>query len=896
MAGLLVSTLQPASGTAIWYPPIAIGMAMLIRRGMGCAILVFLCDWVISFQQLEHRWLPATVLALNATIEAALGALLGRLALSGDGFRSLTRFPPLLLLCGVCATFAGAALGTLLFRLLGEGGSDWLPQGFIWWIGDATSVICILPLLLIWDVPKTTETEPLESGRRAELVTMSLVLGILLIASMHLTRYYFPIVRGAPWIICSLAVPWAAIRFSMRVTAAVIAVIQSTMVLTYWYVQRQLPEGVLSPLATLQILMSLVSINGVALSLALNGERRMRLQWQNSSLQFQESQQRLQRILDNMIEGCQIIDRDYRYRYLNPSALLHSRSKSEDLLGKRMWEAFPGIERLLLFSHIRECMETGKSILFENEFTYADGQTGVFLLSIQPASDGVMILSHDITQTRLQEREAAHMSKLLRAIVEGSTDFISVKDVDGRILLVNPSAARFLQRAPEELVGLQDDAILDSDSATRVRDLDTMVMQRRQTEVCEYELSRRNGDRVMLMTMKAPLLDEEGEVAGVISVARDITDIRRAERAVAASETRYRAVFDHVNDALFVTRPDQSIADANHRAVELLERPHDELCRSRLVDLGLPCSADFAPPDTDTPLAQDGLIRQLRTRSGGIRTIEFRLRTFESNGERLELLAGRDVTEQLKAEALEVQHRSQIAHLSRVASVGESTSSLAHELNQPLTAILNYASLLRTSSPTNPAAEDARRNGLLSDIERQTMRAAEIVRGIRRFIQKEPTAFFEGNLNDAIRNALAMIRLELRTARVHVLTELDPALPSVYMDPVQIEQVLINLFQNAIDAMRPMAPDRRMLRVISRKKGDQQLEVLVADTGPGATEEVASRLFEPFFTTKKKGLGLGLPICRSIVEGHGGALKVEANTVQGMIFSFILRTNAQLLE
>jgi two-component system sensor kinase FixL len=893
--GLFVVFTAPASGAAIWYPSVAIGMAMIARNGYRCAIWVFLAELVITFIQYDHDPAATLIVAANSTLEASVGAFFTRPALEGFRRGSISRYPMLLMLAGGCATLLCATLGTLLLLILRPYDAATLHEMWLrWWLGDATGVICILPLLLMWDAPAVpVRHEGLK--RHFELLAMAVLLTTMLTTAVLPFRHAPLTVGGAPWIVTSIAVSWAAIRFSPRVTAIVIAVIETTLVLSYWSVQPMYPAGMFAPLANYQILMSLVSINGVALSLALHYERRARVETQIASKRFSENERRLQGILDNMIEGCQIIDRDFRYQYLNPAALRHGRRRSEELIGRKMQDVFPGIETLPVFHRIQECMESKKATLFENEFAFEDGTSGVFQLSIQPVPEGVMVLSHDVTQARRAQGDSAKTTILLRAVVEASSDFIAVKDRDGRYLLVNPSAARLVGMEAPDLVGCRDEAFLDPESARRVREFEAAVMAQRATLIREYDLTVRDGRRVSLLTMKAPFLDESGQAVGVITVARDTTETRNAARAIAASEVKYRTVFDNADDALFVIGDDGVVTDVNHRARKLMDLSGTNLHRSTLEKQGLPRIDEFESQIDGHPAPQ-GRICDVIQPGGSIVPVEFRRRTFESDGIRRELIIARDLTVQRRAETLELQHHSQIAHLSRVASVGEIASSLAHELNQPLMAILSFAGLLQKHFSTRfdgevHAVTDVEKRGFLNDIEQQALRAAEIIRGIRRFIHKEPMTLSDGTINDAVLNALDILRFQVRDAGVELTLDLAPDLPSVLMDSIQIEQVMINLAHNAIEAMELVPANRRVLRIGTALASQTRVEVTVADTGPGMSHEVQKRLFESFFTTKPNGLGLGLSICRSIVEAHEGTLVPKLNTSQGMVFSFTLPTS-----
>lgn len=232
-----------------------------------------------------------------------------------------------------------------------------------------------------------------------------------------------------------------------------------------------------------------------------------------------------------------------------------------------------------------------------------------------------------------------------------------------------------------------------------------------------------------------------------------------------------------------------------------------------------------------------------------------------------------DITRQKEADSLARQHRSEVDHLARVAILGEMASSLAHELNQPLTAIVTNASAAeRFLARGRVKMEDL--GSILADIEADGRRAGEVIRGIKGMMRKGDGRREEVNLNAVIADVLRLVRADALAHNFTLTPQLDPSLPAVRADPVQLQQVLLNLVINAFDAMRRFPGEPGRIEITSRRSGEA-IEVVVRDYGPGLPAEGAERIFDRFFSTKPDGMGMGLAIARSIIVAHGGSLGGE---------------------
>jgi signal transduction histidine kinase len=245
-----------------------------------------------------------------------------------------------------------------------------------------------------------------------------------------------------------------------------------------------------------------------------------------------------------------------------------------------------------------------------------------------------------------------------------------------------------------------------------------------------------------------------------------------------------------------------------------------------------------------------------------------------------------DVSARRQAELELARQRSELAHLARVAAMGELSGPLAHELNQPLTAILSNAQAAQQMQNTG-TLDEATLAEILQDVADDAKRAGEVIRRLRSLIRRGEVERVRLDINAVIADVLRLVRNDLMARRVQADTELAFDLPPVWGDRIQLQQVVLNLVLNACDAMDAVPRPCRVL-VRSERTAEGGIRVAVADQGCGIAPEQVGRMFEPFFTTKERGLGLGLSVCRTIVEQHGGAIEARNNAGGGATLRFTL--------
>jgi two-component system sensor kinase FixL len=248
----------------------------------------------------------------------------------------------------------------------------------------------------------------------------------------------------------------------------------------------------------------------------------------------------------------------------------------------------------------------------------------------------------------------------------------------------------------------------------------------------------------------------------------------------------------------------------------------------------------------------------------------------------------RDLTERQKTEARLQELQSELVHISRLTAMGEMASTLAHELNQPLSAIANYMKGSRRLLEGSNDQLAATVRDAIDKAADQAVRAGQIIRRLRDFVARGETERRVESITKLVEEASALALVGAKEQDVRVRYQLDPRIHLVLADKVQIQQVLLNLVRNAIDAM--VDSQRRELTIAASPTRDNMITISVADTGPGIAPEVSSQLFQPFVTTKRQGMGVGLSISRTIIEAHGGEIWTEPNPDGGTIFRFTLRT------
>jgi PAS domain S-box-containing protein len=388
--------------------------------------------------------------------------------------------------------------------------------------------------------------------------------------------------------------------------------------------------------------------------------------------------------------------------------------------------------------------------------------------------------------------------------------------------------------------------------------------------------------QILLLAFYVPLL----------VLAAVVEERRGNEDALRRSEARYRAVVQDQTELICRFLPDGTYTFVNDAYCRYFQRSREELLgRSFWAFIppeGHQAAREFLASITPAvPIATRE--HEVVTPLGELRWQQWRDRGFfDGQGRIVEFQAvGRDITERKRAEEA-MQH---LAHAARLAAVGELTASIAHEINQPLGAILSNADaaelLLEAGSPPLDKVRT-----ILADIRKDDLRASEVIRRVRALLRKRELAMLPLDLNEVAGEVGRLVAANASRRNVALETELAPALPAVRGDRVHLQQVLLNLLLNAIDATLDTPPAERRIVVRTERDGEGTVRVSISDRGHGVPSDKLPRIFDAFVTTKEHGLGLGLALARSIVEAHGGRIEARNNPGGGATFCFVLPTAA----
>jgi two-component system sensor kinase FixL len=481
-------------------------------------------------------------------------------------------------------------------------------------------------------------------------------------------------------------------------------------------------------------------------------------------------------------------------------------------------------------------------------------------------------------------------------LIDAVTDIaLLVLDAAGRIASWNTGAERIHGWSAAEIRGKHLSVLLPADGQARAKadqELETVAGTGRYE--AQTRRVRKDGSIFMAHVTITPLKGDDGHICGYAMVTRDITEQAGAEAALKAREAHLRSILETVPDAMVVIDEQARIQSFSTTAVRLFGYEPDEVIGQN-VKLLMPAPYQEQHDSYMRRYLRTGERRIIgigrvvvgQRKDGSTFPMELAVGEMHSGGVRYFTGFIRDLTERQQTETRLQELQSELVHMSRFTALGEMASTLAHEINQPLTAISNYLKgcrrlLERMEGQTVPMLREA-----VNEAAEQALRAGQVIRHLREFVARGESERHIESLPKLIEEASALALVGAKERGIRVTFSFDPNAAFVLADRIQVQQVLLNLIRNAIEAMQDQP--RRELVVAARPAEDGLVEVSVQDTGPGIVAEVTAQLFQPFVTTKKHGMGVGLSICRTIVESHGGKIWADTLPGQGTTFRFTLR-------
>ena len=481
----------------------------------------------------------------------------------------------------------------------------------------------------------------------------------------------------------------------------------------------------------------------------------------------------------------------------------------------------------------------------------------------------------------------------LKAILETLPDAVAVFDANERLIEINPAGLAMTGVGSlEELVGRSLFQMISQQSLPAFRARFNAVSQGNghDSGPVRIEATGYDGRRRILECRMARLNTPGDPAGGVIVVSRDIGEYEGNSKALADDESLIRAILETVPDAMVVIDENGLITSFSKAAERLFGYTENEV-RGRNVKILMPSPHREShdgylqryKETGEKRIIGIGRVVEGMRRDGSVFPMELAVGEARTDGHRAFTGFIRDLTNRIEAEAQLQQVQSELLHATRLSAVGTLASALAHELNQPLTAIANYVSAGRDML-ADDSSETLRE--ALDEAASEAVRAGQIVRRLRDFVARGELDTRVLSLEKLVNDAAVLGLVGAREDGIKWSIEIEPDIGDVFADRVQIQQVMVNLMRNAIEAMEK-SPDKH-LSIRARALDANRAEIAVADTGSGIAPAVRQQLFEPFTSTKGKGMGLGLSICRTIIEGHSGRLSVEAGETGGTVFRFTL--------
>lgn len=509
---------------------------------------------------------------------------------------------------------------------------------------------------------------------------------------------------------------------------------------------------------------------------------------------------------------------------------------------------------------------------------------------------------------RLQVQQALVAETNFRRAMENSMlTGMRAMDLEGRITYVNAAYCSMTGFSEAELIGrMPPFPHWPPDRMEESRRLFEQELQGRSPAGgIEVKVLRKDGTQFDARMYVSPLIDAKGNQTGWMTSMTNITEAKRIRDQLSASHERFTTVLEGLDAAVSVVSVQQGELLFANRSYRLWfgtdAKGHGLLAGAKASDqaAAMPAEADESvdhfgglPTQELTETGSDP--REVYVETLG-RWFDVRSRYLQwTDGRLAQMLIATDVTARVRAEEQAARQADQAQITSRLVTMGEMASSVAHELNQPLTAISNYCNgMISRLKDERISTED-----LLAALEktsRQAQRAGQIIQRIRAFVKRSEPNPMLSDVAQMVSNAIELADIELRRQQVRLTSYVAARLPALMVDPILIEQVLINLMKNAgeaiADANRPPAERYVELRVGPRRHDDQDvIEFEVRDSGKGVPADMIERIYEAFYSTKSEGMGIGLKLCRSIVESHHGRMRVEnlynGEDVVGCCFSF----------
>src|SRR5437762_2200005 len=867
--GLMLASLH-ASASPVW-PPTGIALAALLVLGYRAWPAIFVGAFLVNASTAGN---VATSLAVASgnTLEAMCGAwLVNRFAGGTTAFgrpQGVFKFA----LAAVVSTIISPAFGVTSLALAGF--ADWANYGAIWltwWLGDATSDLLIAPLIILWGIASKRR------WNRREAVEVGILLLLLFVLSeavfggwLAISAKNYPIAFS-----CGAVVIWTAFRFTQRETATGIFILSGIAIWGTLHGFGPFAEKTENQsLLALQYWTAVVTITAMALSAGMAERGRA-----EEALRESEARTNLAANAANLGLWLWNIPGDELW-VTEKWRKLFGFADSEPVKFDRLLQVVHPGDRERMKQLVQHMFEHGGEYESEYRITRPDGSTrwilghGSVELDERGKPAFARGVSRDITKRKIAEEELRESEARFRMVADSAPVLIWMSGPDKLCTFFNKGWLDFTGRTMEQELGKGWIEGVHADDLDHYLEVYGNSFDARQPFTVEYRLRRDDGEYRWVLDNGTPRFASDGAFLGYIGSCIGITERKLAEE-------KFRLVLDAAPNAMIMVDSAGVISFANAPATtvfgyslsELIGRQIETLIPERFRDRHAGYRKGFHSEPSSRAM---GAGRDLfgRRKDGSEFPVEVGLNPIHTT-EGLSVLASViDISARREAELEHQLQNMELARVGRVAVMGELAASLAHEVNNPIGAIVTNARAAQRSIAAGKIGTEELTE-LLTDIVADGRRAGEVIQGIRNMVRKGKPRRALIQIGDTIRELLRIVHADAIGREIEVTAEVDSDTGPAWGDPVQILQVLLNLAINSFEAVTAVPADARRLAIHAGCDGNGDILVSMRDSGPGFPNGMVEQLFEPFFSTKAEGTGMGLAISRSIVEAHGGTLSGE---------------------
>ena len=620
---------------------------------------------------------------------------------------------------------------------------------------------------------------------------------------------------------------------------------------------------------------------------------------------LKESEQRFRQVAETVADFIWEVDTQGLYTYASPSVEKIMGYTPEELVGKKhFYDLFdPSVREELKAAAFQVFAERQTFRDFPNPNVSQSGKIVHLETSGAPVLDpagnltGYRGADTDVTGRKRVEEALQESEARFRTVANTAPVLIWMAGTDKLCNFFNKSWLDFTGRALEQELGNGWAEGVHPDDLAGCWKIYVESFDARRPFTMEYRLRRHDGEYRWISDHGVPRYDSERDFLGYIGSCVDLTERKRAEEEMRQSEERLRLVLEANSEGVWDWNIPSGKAFFSRRYSAMLGYEPEEFVTDYDAWKALVHPDDFERVHAEHVAHIDHgkefcVEFRMRKKSGDWCWIRARGTVVERDTEgRAIRMVGthQDITGRKQAEAELLRERAELAHVARVSTMGELAASVAHELNQPLGAILANAEAAELFLQQDPPALDELR-GILTDIRKDDERAGEVIRRMRALLRKHELERQPLEINSLVEDVLQFVSGDAALRGISLTADLGPVLPKVAGDRVHLQQVLLNLILNGMDAMAGQPRERRQISVRTRLGADGRVELAVIDSGHGIEPDKLARLFEPFYTTKPNGMGMELSIARTIIEAHHGRIWAENNASGGAVFRIALPT------